>query len=148
MLWRYNGKLALIWNFLKCQAGIQNTLVLVNNSYHYFYQWKFRPITQKVNKTQLKPCVFAIQTLTAFKYTKSSEVKPKKNKHENGANFFPPLGQSKKSQKRKALVSVESRKGGKKKKCGIVYPFAAETGGSNATSLRHPNSFKLRGTES
>ena len=25
--------------------------------------------------------------------------------------------------------------GGKKKKCGIVYPFAAETRGSNATSL-------------
>jgi len=35
----------------------------------------------------------------------------------------------------------------KKKKCGIVYPFAAETRGSNATSLHHPNSFKLCGTE-
>jgi len=35
--------------------------------------------------------------------------------------------------------------GGKKKKCGIVYPFAAETRGSDATSLHHPNSFKLCG---
>jgi len=34
--------------------------------------------------------------------------------------------------------------GGKKKKCGIVYPFAAETKGLHATSL----SFKLCGTES
>jgi hypothetical protein len=56
-----------------------------------------------------------------FKYIKSSEVNPQKNKHENGANFFSPLGQySKKSQKRKALVSVESRMGGLKKKCGII----------------------------
>jgi len=37
--------------------------------------------------------------------------------------------------------------GGKKKKCGIIYPFAAETRGSNAISLHHPNSFKLYGTE-
>jgi hypothetical protein len=34
--------------------------------------------------------------------------------------------------------------GGMKKKCGIVYPLAAETKGSHATSL----SFKLCGTES
>jgi len=39
-----------------------------------------------------------------------------------------------KSQKRKASASAESRIGGKKKKCGIVYPFAAETRGSNAMS--------------
>ena len=47
------------------------------------------------------------------KYTKSSEVNPpEKQTDENGANFFCPLGQySKKSQKRKALVSVESRMG-------------------------------------
>jgi hypothetical protein len=37
-----------------------------------------------------------------------------------------PLGQYSKSQKRKAPVSVESRMGGKKKKCGIVDPFAAD----------------------
>jgi len=37
--------------------------------------------------------------------------------------------------------------GGKKKKCGTVYPLATETRGSNATSLHHPNSFKLCGTE-
>jgi len=43
-----------------------------------------------------------------------------------------------KPEKRKALTSVESRMGGKKKKCGIVYFFAAETRGSNAMSLHHP----------
>jgi len=77
-----------------------------------------------------------------LKYTKSSEVNPpEKQTYEKGANFFSPLGQySKKSQKRNAPVSVESRT---KEKCGIVYPFAAETRGSNATSLHHPNSFKL-----
>ena len=70
------------------------------------------------------------------------------NSYENGTDFFS-LGQySKKSQKRKASGSVESRVGGEKKKCGTVYPFAAETGGSNATSLNHPNSFKLCGTDS
>jgi len=63
-----------------------------------------------------------------FKYTKSSEVNPpEKQTYENGANFFSPLGQySKESQKRKAPASAESRKGGKKKKCGIVYPFATD----------------------
>jgi len=81
-----------------------------------------------------------IQTLTAFKYIKSSEMNPQKNKHENGTNFFCPLGHySKKSQKRKALASVASRKGGKTKKCGTVYTFAAETRGSNAMSLYHTN---------
>jgi len=45
------------------------------------------------------------------------------------------------------MASVESRMGGKNKKCGLVYPFAAEIRGSNATSL-HPKSFKLCGTES
>jgi len=35
--------------------------------------------------------------------------------------------------------------GGKKKKCGTVYPFAAETRGANAMSLLHPNSSKLCG---
>jgi len=85
-----------------------------------------------------------------FKYTKSSAVNPQKNKmYENGANSFSSLGQyAKKSQKRKAPASVESRMGGKKKKCGTVYPWAAETRGSNAVSLHHPNSFKLCGTES
>ena len=34
-----------------------------------------------------------------------------------------------KSQKRKVLASVESRMGGKKKKCNVVYTFAAETKG-------------------
>jgi len=52
-----------------------------------------------------------------------------------------------KSQNRKALASVKFRMGGKKKKCGIIYPFAAKTRGSNATSLRHPHSFKLYGNE-
>jgi len=36
---------------------------------------------------------------------------------------------------------------GKKKKCGNIYPLAAETRGSNAMSLHHSNSFKLYGTE-
>jgi len=57
--------MALIWNFLKSQACIQNTLQLVNSSYHCFDQWKCRLIIQKVNKTQLKLGVCAIQTLTA-----------------------------------------------------------------------------------
>jgi len=74
-----------------------------------------------------------------FKYTKSIEVNPQKN-NEKGANFVSPLGQYyMNSQKRKPPASVESRMGGKKKKCGIVYPFAAETRGSNAMSLHHPN---------
>ena len=62
-----------------------------------------------------------------FVYTKSSEVNPpEKQTYENNANFFSPMGQySEKSQKRKALASVEFRVGGKKKKCGIVYPFVA-----------------------
>jgi len=38
--------------------------------------------------------------------------------------------------------------GGKKKKCGIVSPFAAVTRESNATFLQHPNSFQLCGTAS
>ena len=45
-----------------------------------------------------------------------------------------------KSQKRKAPASVESRMGGRNKKCGIVYPSAAEIRGSDAMSLHHPNS--------
>ena len=53
--------MALIWNFLKSQACIQNTLQLVNSSYHCFDQWKC--IIQKVNKTQLKLGVCAVQTL-------------------------------------------------------------------------------------
>jgi len=53
-----------------------------------------------------------------------------------------------KSPKRKAPASVESRMGGKKKEICDVYPFAAETRGSNAMSLHHPNTFKLCGTES
>ena len=55
-------------------------------------------------------------------YTKSIEVNPpEKQTYENGANFFSPLGQySLKSQKRKAPVSVESRKGGRNKKCDIL----------------------------
>jgi len=64
------------------------------------------------------------------------------------AQLFSPLGQySKKPQKRKALAFVESGLEGKKKNCGIVNPFVAETRGSNAVSL-HPNSYKLCGTES
>jgi hypothetical protein len=42
--------------------------------------------------------------------------------------------------------------GGKRKtereKRAVVYPLAAETRGSKATSLHHPNSFKLRGNGS
>jgi len=84
-----------------------------------------------------------------FIYTKSSEVNPQKNKHMKMAQLFSPLGQySKKSQNRKAVASVESRLGGKKKNCGIVYPFVAETRGSNAMSLHHLNSYKLCGAES
>jgi hypothetical protein len=41
-----------------------------------------------------------------------------------------------KSQKIKAPASAESMMEGKKNKCGIIYPFAAETRGSNATSLQ------------
>ena len=110
-------------------------------------------IIQRVNKIQLKLCLSAIQTLTAF-ITCSSTPKAlkwtprKKKNNENGAKFFSPLGQySMKSQNRKAVASVESRMGGKKKKCDIVYPFAAETRGSNAMSLHHPDTFKLCGTE-
>jgi len=78
-----------------------------------------------------------------FKHTKSSEVNPpEKQTYEKGANFFSHLGQySKKSQNGKAAASVESRMGGKKIKCGTVYPPAAETRQSNATSIHHPNRF-------
>ena len=84
-----------------------------------------------------------------FQYTKGSEVNPpEKQTYENEAHFFSPLGQySKKSQKRKSLASVEYRMEGKKKKCCIVYPLAAEIRGPNAMSLHHPNNFKLCGTE-
>ena len=58
--------------------------------------------------------------------------------------FFSPLGRySKKSQDRKASASVESSKGGKKKKYGIVHPSAAETRGSDATAS---NCVALRAT--
>ena len=77
-----------------------------------------------------------------FKYTKSIEVNPHKNKHMKMGQY------SMKSQKRKAPASVESRMGGRNKKCVIVYPSAAETRGSDAMSLHHQNSFKLCGTES
>jgi len=70
-----------------------------------------------------------------FQYTKGSEVNPPE-KHENGANFFSPLGQySKKSQKKKASASVECRMGGKEQKCGTVYAFAAVTRGSSFQQL-------------
>jgi len=60
-----------------------------------------------------------------FKYTNSSKVNPpEKQKYENGVNFFSFLGQySEKSQKRKALPSVESRMGGKKEKMWHCLPF-------------------------
>ncbi len=85
---------------IQCQACIQNTLQLENNSHHFFDQWKFRLIIQKVNKIQLKICVSAIETLFAF-ITCSSTPKavkgtPQKQTHENGANFFSPLGGKKK----------------------------------------------------
>ena len=82
-----------------------------------------------------------------FKYTKSSEVNPQKNKDIKIVQAFSsPLGQfSKKSQEK---VSVESRMLGKKEKMWHCLPFAAETRGSNAMSLHCPNSFQQCGTES
>ena len=65
-----------------------------------------------------------------FKYTKSIEVTPpEKQTYENGTNFFSPLGQySVKSQKRKAPASVESRMGGRNKKCDILGCWPEDTG--------------------
>jgi hypothetical protein len=86
-----------------------------------------------------------------FKYNKSIEVNPHRNKNvRKWHKLFLPSGKLfQKSQKKKALVSLQSRmEGNKEKKSGIVYPLAAETRGSNATSLHHPKSFKLRGSES
>jgi len=55
-----------------------------------------------------------------FKYTKSSEVNPQKNKHMKMARTFSLLWNIiPRSHKRKAPASVESMVGGKKKKCGI-----------------------------
>jgi hypothetical protein len=59
-----------------------------------------------------------------FKYTKRDEINP--HEKQNGASFFSPLGQySKKSKTKKAPASVESRMGGRKKKCGInkIWPL-------------------------
>ena len=45
---------------------------------------------------------------------------PEKQTYQNSAKFFSPLRQySKRSPKRKGLASVQSRMGGKKKKCGL-----------------------------
>jgi hypothetical protein len=67
-------------------------------------------------------------------HRKQCSEHPEKQTYEKCANFFS-LGQySKKSQKRKAPASVEGRMGGKKKKCGTVYPLAAQT-----VSLHQPN---------
>jgi hypothetical protein len=46
------------------------------------------------------------------------------------------------------VVPVCATQAFRNKKCGIVYPSAAEIRGSDAMSLHHPNSFKLCGTES
>jgi hypothetical protein len=54
-----------------------------------------------------------------------TQIHPEKQTYENGANFFSPLRQyPKKSQKRKALASVESRMGGKKEKIWHCLPFS------------------------
>jgi hypothetical protein len=88
-----------------------------------------------------------------FKYNKSSEVKLHRNKNiRKWHKLFLSFGKLfQEATKRKALASLESRMGGKRergKERAIVYPLAAETRGSNATSLHHPNSFKLHGNGS
>jgi hypothetical protein len=96
-----------IWRFLKCQACIQNTLQLVNNSYCFFDQQKFKLIIQNINKKQLKLCVSVIQTLTAF-ITYSSKPKAVSEPLENGTNFSFLWDSIPRSHK------TESRKAGKK----------------------------------
>ena len=68
-----------------------------------------------------------------FKYTKSTEVNPQKNKRVKMVQTFSLLWDS--IPKRKSLASVESGMERKKKKCGIVYPLATVIRGSNAMSL-------------
>jgi len=85
----------------------------VNNSYHFLDQWKFRLIIQKLNKTQLKLCVSAIQTLTAF-ITCSSTPKavkwtPQKNKHMKMVQTFSLLWDSiPRSHKRERLRLLQN----------------------------------------
>ena len=145
----YNGKDSINWLWFGSFWNVRLT-------YRVHYSWwtgritvltddKFRLIIQEVNKTQLKLGVSAIHLLHSQKvhvHWKQWSEPPEKQTYKNGSTFFSPLGQySKKSQYRKALASVEFRMGGKKKKCSIVYPFAAETRASNATSLHHLNRF-------
>jgi len=88
-----------------------------------------------------------------FKYTKSSEVNPpEKQTNENGANFFSPLGQySKKSQKRKAPASVESRMGPfrcwNQMLCPYIIPTASNYVALKATGV-HTNPQKDAATNS
>ena len=61
-----------------------------------------------------------------FKYTKRGEMNPQKNKHMKMVQTFSLLWDSiprSHKKKKKAPPSVQSRMGGKKKKCGIVYPL-------------------------
>ena len=87
---------------------------------------------QKLNKTQLKLCVSTIQTLTASitcpSTPKAVKGTPQKQTHENGANFFSPLGGKKKIV---ALSTLLLLKLGDQ----MLHPYIIQTG-SNCVALK------------
>ena len=148
MLRRYNGKESITWLWF---GSFWNVRLAHRMHYSWgttratFDQWKYRLIIQKENKITQTLCLCDTNTYcihNMLSTPKAVKWTPRKTNIWKWCKLFlsPLEHYSKKSHKRKAPASVECKMGGKKIKCGIVYPFAAVTRGSNVLSLHHSNS--------